>query len=160
MILSRIRILLEPAIRRCFHLYWRLTRGMTFGVRALVLDAQGRVFLVKHSYVPGWYLPGGGVEAGESATDALAREIGEETGAVLTAPGQLFGVYRHPAPPRRDHVMLYVCRAWEAGPGKPRWPEILAADLFPCDRLPEDAVPSTRARVREVLFGDPVAIDW
>ena len=40
---------------------------MTFGVRAAVIDAENRIFLVKHTYVPGWYLPGGGVDPGETA---------------------------------------------------------------------------------------------
>ena len=60
---------LEPALRRIFHLYWRFNRGMTLGVRAVVLDRDNRVFLVKHSYVAGWHLPGGGVEV--AITDAL-----------------------------------------------------------------------------------------
>ena len=62
-LLERTRQALEPALRRVMHVYWRFARGLTLGVRALVVDGQGRIFLVKHSYVSGWHLPGGGVEA-------------------------------------------------------------------------------------------------
>ena len=51
--LSDLRKRLEPLLSRIFHLYWRLVRGMTLGVRAVVLDGDNRVFLVKHSYVAG-----------------------------------------------------------------------------------------------------------
>ena len=40
-------------IRRLMHLYWRLSRGLTLGVRGMVVDAEGRIFLVKHSYISG-----------------------------------------------------------------------------------------------------------
>src|ERR1700680_2638310 len=43
--LSKPRRKAGPAIRRVFHLYWRLSRGMTLGVRGLVFDGDGRVFL-------------------------------------------------------------------------------------------------------------------
>jgi 8-oxo-dGTP pyrophosphatase MutT (NUDIX family) len=99
-----------PLIRRLMHFYWRFARGLTLGVRALVLDGEGRVFLVKHSYVDGWHLPGGGVEAGETMLEALARELYEEGNIELTAPPVLFGVYFHPAYSVRDHVALYVMR--------------------------------------------------
>src|ERR1700704_7126288 len=78
--LLSLRKAFEPALRRVFHLYWRFARGMTLGVRAVVLDADNRVFLVEHSYVAGWHLPGGGVEVGESFRDALGRELIEEGG--------------------------------------------------------------------------------
>src|SRR4051812_41703311 len=58
-LIDRIRQALEPILRRVMHFYWRFARGMTLGVRGLVLDGQGRIFLVKHSYVSGWHMPGG-----------------------------------------------------------------------------------------------------
>lgn len=147
-------------LQRGFLALGRFTRGMTLGVRAMLLK-DGSVFLVRHSYVPGWYLPGGGVEAGESIAEALAREITEEAGAALTGPPQLFGVYRNRQADRRDHVALFVCRAWEQR-SRPKVPnrEIVAAALFPLDALPEATTPATRARLHEVLSAAPPAMDW
>src|SRR5215468_3054261 len=88
-----MRRLLEPALRRIFHLYWRFARGMTLGVRGVVLDADNRVFLVKHSYISGWHLPGGGVEVGETFLDALARELVEEGRIEVVGEAVLHGVF-------------------------------------------------------------------
>jgi ADP-ribose pyrophosphatase YjhB (NUDIX family) len=148
-------------VQRAILAYGRLSRGMTLGVRAMLL-AEGRVVLVKHSYVPGWYLPGGGVEAGESLAEALAREILEEAGATLTGPAQLFAVYRNGRVDRRDHVGLFVCRHWEQTltPRLRRSREIVACEHFPVDALPPDVTPATRLRLDEVLSAAPLAVDW
>lgn len=64
----------------------RHRRALTLGVRAVVIEGEKRVFLIKHSYVQGWHFPGGGVEPRESIGNALARELEEEGGIELTAP--------------------------------------------------------------------------
>ena len=136
-------------------------RGVTLGVRAAVFDPEGRVFLVRHSYVPGWHLPGGGVERGETMTDALHRELREETGIRLSAPATLFGIYlnRHTSP--RDHVGLYVCRDWTQ-PEAPKVPnlEIVACGFHAPDVLPEGITGATRRRLAEIAEGRAPSAEW
>src|SRR5438445_3433924 len=103
---------LEPALRRVLHLYWRFARAMTLGVRALVMGEDGRIFLVEHSYVSGWHLPGGGVEAGETLNQAIARELREEGNIEISEPPQLLGVFFNDRASRRDHVALFIVRAF------------------------------------------------
>ena len=158
--LDATRRALEPVLRRVLHAYWRFARAMTLGVRALVLDEEGRVFLVKHSYVSGWHLPGGGVEAGETISEALARELQEEGNIEMTAPPQLHGLFFNDRDSRRDHVALFVVRAFRqlAAPVPGR--EIVGHGFFALDALPNDTTAATRARIIEVLGGAPVSERW
>jgi 8-oxo-dGTP pyrophosphatase MutT (NUDIX family) len=151
---------LEPLTRRLMHGYWRFARGMTLGVRGLVLDKDGRVFLVKHSYVAGWHLPGGGVEPGETLIEALAREMREEGNIEFTKVPELYGMYYNPRDSRRDHVALFVIDHFrQPAPPKPTR-EIVEHGFFPANALPKDATPATRARVAEVVNGVKSAERW
>ncbi len=155
-----IRRPFEPAIRRFLHLYWRFARGLTLGVRGLVFDAQGRVFLVKHSYVSGWHLPGGGVEPGETLAAALARELREEGNIELIGAPELYAVYWNRRIAWRDHVALYVVRSFrQSAPPQPN-SEIVAHGFFAPDAFPDGTTVSTRARVAEVLGGSTAAEIW
>jgi ADP-ribose pyrophosphatase YjhB (NUDIX family) len=155
-----IRRHFEPGIRRALHLYWRYARGLTLGVRGLVFDAQGRVFLVKHSYVAGWHLPGGGVELGETLATALARELREEGNIELIGPPELYAIYWNRRIAWRDHVALYVVRSFrQSAPPQPNR-EIVAHGFFAPDALPDGTTVSTRARVAEVLGGHDAAEIW
>ncbi len=160
MALSKLRRACEPLIRKSFHTYWRFARGMTLGVRGLVIDGEGRVFLVKHSYVTGWYLPGGGVEHGETVREALARELHEEGNIEMTGAPELFGFYFNPKDSARDHVALFVVRDFRQISDPVPDHEIVAHGFFPPDALPQDATHATRARIAEVLRGTPAAEKW
>jgi ADP-ribose pyrophosphatase YjhB (NUDIX family) len=155
-----IRRFFEPAIRRVLHAHWRFSRGLTVGVRGLVVDAQGRVFLIKHSYVTGWHLPGGGVEHGETLLAALARELREEGNIELVGPPELYGIYWNRRIAWRDHVALYVVRSFrQTAPPQPN-SEIVAHGFFAPDAFPEGTTVSTRARVTEVLSARDPAEIW
>jgi ADP-ribose pyrophosphatase YjhB (NUDIX family) len=158
--LDATRRALEPALRRVLHFYWRFARAMTLGVRALVIDANGRIFLVKHSYISGWYLPGGGVEAGETLLQALARELREEGNIEMTEAPRLHGMFFNDRVSRRDHVALFVVRAFRQSAAPVPDREIVAHGFFDLDALPNDTTASTRARIIEVLGGAPVSEQW
>jgi 8-oxo-dGTP pyrophosphatase MutT (NUDIX family) len=156
----RALIRIEPLVRRVLHLYWRFARGLTLGVRGLVLDREGRVFLVRHSYIGGWHLPGGGVEVGESVGEALARELREEGNIALTGEPELRGMYYNRYVSRRDHVALFVVREFRQDGAPVPNREIVAHGFFAPDALPPDTAASTRARIAEVLHGQPPSAWW
>ena len=156
--LGRLRRTL--AFNRLLHVYWRFSRGLTLGVRGLVLDRDGRVFLVKHSYADGWHLPGGGVEAGETLIKALARELKEEGNIELAGVPALHGVFFQPLYSNRDHVALFVVRDYRQSAPPQRTREIIAHGFFPVDALPPDTTAGTRARIAEVLHGVAKTQHW
>jgi len=139
----------------------RLTHGVTLGVRAAVFDDRKQVFLVQHTYTPGWHFPGGGIDRRETVHDALARELREEAGVALTGAAELFGVYINARFSRRDHVTFYVCRQWrqEKMPKVPNM-EIKDCGFFPVDALPDGSTEATRRRLAEILEGAPRSLEW
>ncbi len=154
------RCRIEPYVRPLLHLYWRFARGATLGARGLVIDGQDRVFLIKHSYVAGWHLPGGGVETGETILSALARELEEEGNIVLTSPPELHGVFFNKRVSRRDHVALYIVRGFRQDAAPTPNHEIVEHGFFALDALPPDTSRATRARLAEVFSGAPVSELW
>jgi ADP-ribose pyrophosphatase YjhB (NUDIX family) len=158
---DRFRQIGWPGLRaRLFHLYFRIKRPVTFGVRGLVHDAErNAVFLIRHTYVPGWQLPGGGVEVGETALEALERELFEEGGIEIEAP-ILKSIHFNRRASRRDHVAFYLIQGFRQATPKLPDREIAEAGFFPLDRLPDATTPATLRRIAEVFGGAPVSPDW
>lgn len=158
--LDSVRRKAEPLLRRFFHAYFLVVRGMTLGVRAVVLDADDRVFLVKHSYVSGWYLPGGGVDFGETMEQAMRRELKEEGDIDLTGEPALHGIFLNSHVSRRDHVAVYVVRQFRQDRIPEPNREIVECGFFAPTALPEGTTLGTRLRIAEVLDGRPLIATW
>ena len=147
--------------RWLFQRWFRATRCLTLGVRVLVRDEAGRVLLVRHTYMPGWALPGGGVEKLESAEQTVRHELLDEAGIRVLQRPRLFGIYANHAWFPNDHVLLYLLAPGDYAqepwrPGR----EIAEKGFFAPDSLPAETTAGTRRRLREVLEGLPPAECW
>jgi len=103
------------------------------GVTGIFFDSKNRILLVKHSYRgnDNWSLPGGYIKKGEHPMEGLEREVGEETGYVVSADTRL------KIRTDRNNARLDITYAGEfiGGNYKPSV-EILDADFFRFERLP------------------------
>lgn len=138
--------------QRIFQSWFRFSRPMTLGVRAMVERSDGRILLVRHTYTKGLFFPGGGVEKAERIATSLLRELKEEGGVELTGTPRLVGIYSNQAIFPNDHVVFYHLKPddWTAGKatGIGEISERVWAD--PLD-LPEDATPATKRRTAEIF---------
>jgi ADP-ribose pyrophosphatase YjhB (NUDIX family) len=129
-----------------WRLLWLFNAKFSVGVSAVVVDPDGRILLLRHTFrrTDGWSLPSGWMQAGERVGDAIVREIREETG-LEAAPVTIFAV--------RSGFRLRVgffllCTVPAPGPniavdGR----EVLEAGFFAPGALPD----SDRAAIDEAL---------
>lgn len=135
-----------------FRLYCFFLRPVTVGARVMLVK-DGQILLIRHTYLDGWYLPGGGVKRGETMEDAARREVREETGAVL-GEISLLGIYSYFEEFKNDHNTVFLCRDFRPGGEHDR--EIAEVKFFPLDALPADMHPSHRRRVEAFAAGQTV----
>ncbi len=135
-------------------------RGLTLGAQGAVIDRDGRVLLVRHSYRPGWFFPGGGVERGETIETALHRELEEEVGVTLRGTPTLHGVFSNFASFPGDHICLFVVRDWERRADYHQAGEIAETGMFAPKDVPDLIDGGTRVRLAEIFDGQKVSPLW
>jgi len=142
---------------------WRITKPRTIGVRAVLLDQDDRIALVRHTYTDQWYLPGGGVKKGESTRSAIIRELGEEIAIENPAIERVLGVYHSRRESKDDHIVIFVARTEWAGDKRMQRADLMEieeADWFELDRLPASTSPATARRIAEYRAGASGTGDW
>lgn len=132
-----------------------LLRRPVVGICAVPRTADGRILLVRRTDTGTWALPGGTLEWGEQLSEALPREIEEETGAQWISLGRVTGVYSRPDRDLRFHAVT-VCVLGEvaepiAGPQNPV--EIAEARLFEPDALPAELAMGMSDMLADALRG-------
>ncbi|HYC97410.1 NUDIX domain-containing protein [Brevundimonas sp.] len=153
------RTRIEPWTRPLFFAHARASRGMTLGVRGVAVDGDGRVLLVRHTYLNGWWLPGGGVERGQTAEAALIREMREEAGVIVDGRPILLSVHSNDRHFRGDHVLVYRVERFTLT-DRTAHGEIADVGWFDPCALPDDVHRATRARLSEVFGGAECDPAW
>lgn len=144
-----MRLVRVAAVRVVHRLRTLVDRRITLGVRVMAFH-EGQVVLVRHTYMPGWYFPGGGLKRRESLEAAARREAREEAGVELQAL-EFVGVYSNFGRRKSDHVALFRGDV-ESMTGDCDH-EIAEVGVFALDALPSELHPATARRLAEYREG-------
>ena len=132
-----------------YRIYCFLFRPKLLGVRVMLIQ-NGQVLLVRQTYLPGWFMPGGGVKRDETLDEAIRREAREEVGAEMKDL-KLIGAYTNFDGFKSDHNILFLCTDFTHSSQPDR--EIAEVRFFPLDALPKDVWPGHRQRLEEYRAG-------
>jgi len=117
-----------------------------------IIEAEGGIILIKRKNPPpGWAIPGGFVDYGESLEDAVCREAKEETGLDIKLLRQ-FHTYSNPGRDPRHHTVSTIFIA--AASGRPvAGDDAKEAGIFTKDSLPKDIAFDHRQILEDYFSG-------
>jgi len=128
-----------------YKVYCFFVRPVTLGVRMMLIQ-NNQVLLVRHTYIDGWFLPGGGVKRGETFEQAARREVKEEAGVEVQTLS-FVGAYSHFKDLKSDHNIVFFSDQFTVNEKHDR--EIAEARFFPLDDLPETTYPSHLSKLEQ-----------
>lgn len=135
-----------------------VTRPTALGATVVAEDEQGRVLLVRHSYMRGWALPGGGVGRNEPPESAAVRELREEVGLLDCGPAEFLGLYTRKVAWFSNVIALYRVRNARIN-FRPNL-EVREAAFYNPLSPPPDTQPGTLRRLAELAGQTPRSPYW
>lgn len=142
---------------KLMRIVWKVTKPQTLGAR-IVLEKEGRVLLVKHTYQDQWFIPGGRLKHGETYEKAVRRELQEEIGCTIETC-HLLGVYTNTFEGKHDSIVVFYSNAFDFTGKKDNEIEQLA--WFDLENLPGNTSKGSWKRVQEYIGRQyPVVGEW
>jgi ADP-ribose pyrophosphatase YjhB (NUDIX family) len=131
---------------------------MSLDATAVIINDDGAVVLIQRADFKTWALPGGRVEVGESAAQAVIREVYEETGLRVVLTG-LVGLYAMPHWIGNTHSVVFAAKP-QAGVLRPQPGEADEARYFCAEELPERLNWWHRQPIRDAVSGVGGSAVW
>lgn len=135
-----------------------LLKRPVVGIAAVARTEDGRLLLVRRADTGTWALPGGTLEWGERLSEAIPREVEEETGARWLRLGRVTGVYSRPDRDPRFHAVTVCVTAVVQGParGPKNTLEIREARFFAPDEIPSELAMGMRDMIDDAAHDEVV----
>jgi len=144
---------------KALRLHYSFFSGKILSVRAICVNEKNQVYLVRHSYTPGWHLPGGGVDNGVSVDEALLKELYEEGNLAVVNRPVLRRVYLNAKGSRREHIVLFTVQVVQQEAFSRSF-EIMEGKFFSLGELPQELDSGCHRRILEWVVGEFLAREW
>ncbi len=134
-------------MHKLYTAFSKILKPRTAGARA-ILVREGKILLVKHTYLESWFIPGGGLKKNETYEQAIRRELQEELGITIFDL-KLLGIYNNFYEGKSDSIVVFTSENFTEPEMKDK--EIEDFRYFDPTQLPDKTSPGTRKRMDEYL---------
>ena len=158
--LQALRKRFEPLLRRGLHLYWRFARGMTLGVRGIVVDGDDRCFSSSTAMSRAGICPAAVSNPVRACSTRCGGSWRRRDASRCWANRSWSAMFFNSHVSRRDHVAVYLIRNFRQNRSPEPNREIVACGFFEAGALPAETTAGTRLRISEALQGKRQIGTW
>ncbi len=135
--------------------YWKITNPRSIGSRCLIVK-NNQILLLRHSYMPDYYIPGGGIKKNETITEGIIRELKEEVGITVSIDDlMLFLIIESNLEYKQDTAFIFlvknITKDQQINSHNHDKKEILEIKWFDLDNLPKDLSVTTNLVIKEYI---------